>query len=121
LANIDGQPGAEVVSFSSDASRVVAMDVQGRPLDGWPISASVLDAKLRMLVADLEGNLSFDRDLELVLLTKRRVEVVGLGPGSYDQRSTPWPLVHHDPAARGTHPFPRADQDPLRLGTTLQR
>ena len=109
LANVDGAPGAEVLSFSRYAPRLAASALDGRPLEGWPITMTSQTGRRHVVVTDLDGPVDGQeesialRDIELVTLSDDRLGILTLGPGSYDRTQTPWPMVDRDPLGAATY------------------
>lgn len=104
LADVDGQPGAEVISYDPDSPLVHAVDGDGVALGGWPIQV-LQGGTLRLALADLDAPRSTraNADLDLVALSLRSVEVVKLGPSSYDAAAMPWPSPQRDGRASAAH------------------
>lgn len=106
LANLDRQAGAEVVSFGAESSKIHAVDAGGQVLDGWPLQITGDDGRRHVLLADLDPvqEARALRDLEVVTLSSAGlVEVITLGPGSYDASQTPWPLPSRDGLGRSVY------------------
>jgi hypothetical protein len=117
LANVDGKPGAEIIAFDPRSPFLHGIDREGRTLDGWDPSVQALDGgQLRVLVTDLDPRTSGSAvgDLEIVTLSNQRLEVLVLGPGSYDLRATPWPQSYRDSRATSAHG--PSEQDPRLPG-----
>lgn len=121
LANLDRSPGAEIVTFAPAASKIYAIDGAGRALEGWPLEISGNDGRRHVLLTDLDPvrDERALRDVEVVTLSSGGlVEVITLGPGSYDPNETPWPLPARDGLGRGTYTSPA---DPNLTGVTLRQ
>lgn len=114
LANLDRQAGAEVVSFGAESSKIHAVDAAGQVLDGWPLQITGDDGRRHVLLADLDPvqEVRALRDLEVVTLSSAGlVEVITLGPGSYDAGQTPWPLPTRDGLGRSVYLGPEDPHD----------
>lgn len=116
LANIDGVSGADVVSFAPLSARLEAATAAGAKLEGWPIDLTRQTGRTHVVVTDLDGpDVSSDRvlrDLEIVTLSEGLLEIITLGPGSYDIAQTPWPAIRHDPLNSSRY---AAEADPHQI------
>jgi hypothetical protein len=92
LANLDGEPGSEIVAFGPTSDKLQAIDHRGRALDGWPIRAGTAGTPNRLALADLDG----DGSAEVLVLSFDRMTVLSLGAGSWDRDAAPWPLPFRD-------------------------
>jgi hypothetical protein len=106
LANLDGLPGSELLSYGADQNDVSAVRAEGGVLEGWEGFEFAGAGGLRhVLVTDLDGLVAGDeaglRDAEVVSLADQVLEVVTLGPGSYALDDAEWPAAAHDAAGSG--------------------
>lgn len=106
LANLDGQPGSELLSYSAENQSVHAVWADGESLDGWEDFRFLADLGPRqVLLADLNGlpdpaGVGL-RDMEVISLSGHALEVVTLGSGSYVFGDLEWPSAARDPAGTG--------------------
>lgn len=109
LWNMDGQPGAEIVTFDPGSNNLRAHSFDGRVLDGWdPLSLDREDGEVRAALAHL---LLGPDDLELLTLSGGQVQVFFLGPSSVAVRDAgDWPQHSADALATGVY-LERAPQD----------
>lgn len=106
LANVDGMPGADIIAYGVASGSIYAINGEGRALDGWPLSARE-GTGLRVVLAELDSPNAPVKNMEVVTLSGRIVQVFSLGPGSYDPQETAWPMRDGGPGARGVLQPPR--------------
>lgn len=116
LADIDGRPGANVIAFDPQSPLLNAIDSEGRQLDGWPIQA-LEGGQLRMFVTHLDRRRPDQAadSLELVTMSRRIVEVISLGLGTYNRGQIPWPAIYRDSRGSGAIGPSARDPDLLAL------
>lgn len=93
LVDIDGEPGAEIISYFVSNNELTIMRSDGTVFEGWPVTIES-EGDLRVAVADLDG----DTSAEIVVVAFPRVFVFSLGGGSYG--AAPWAFPVGD--RRGT-------------------
>lgn len=100
LWNMDGQPGAEIVTFDPGSNNLRGHTYDGLALDGWnPLSIDREDGEVRAALAHLA--LGPD-DLELLTLSGGQVQVFFFGPSSVAVGDTgDWPQLSADGLATG--------------------
>lgn len=103
--NLDGVPGAELLSYGQAGARVAAWAPSG-PALGWPVEFTGLSQR-SVVAADLDAEVlpSGLRSLEIVSLSSRQLEVLSLGPGSYDALGMDWPSAAQSPHAAGVRRY----------------
>jgi len=96
LVDIDGNPGAEIISYFVNSNEITIHNAAGEAMAGWPQTVDS-DGDLRVVVTDLDG----DTSAEIVVVAFPKVYVYSLGGGSYG--AAPWPYPAGDRRGTGTH------------------
>jgi hypothetical protein len=104
IVDVDGDGSPDVVAAGSEAGfapkvRIVAYDIQGDPVPGWPIT---LDSEEILTSSPLTVDLEGDGLLELVMATENdgRLYVWEL-PTADHPSAAPWPTAQGDPGRSG--------------------
>lgn len=92
LANLDGNPGSEILVHGPTEDLVQLVDALGQPLPGWPQQAGASGVPNRVAVTDLDE----DGSAEIIVLHHEGLTVLSLGPDSWDPDEAPWPLPFRD-------------------------